>query len=99
MESLLIALENILDNQVRYANKEINIRITKDHEIVISNDGSHFVTKNPEDLFESHRKDQHGNFGLGLAIVKRVVVIHGGEIKAMKTDEGVRFSIDFHKLR
>jgi len=97
VESLLIAFENILDNQIRFAKQKIKIDITDQEEIVISNDGPRFSIENLDDLFESHTKDKQGNFGLGLAIVKRVIRIHGGEVSARNTIDGVKFAVVFNR--
>ncbi|WP_105615556.1 sensor histidine kinase [Vallitalea okinawensis] len=97
VESLLVAFENILDNQIRFAKKQIKIHISNKNEIIISNDGPLISIENPEDLFESHTKDKQGNFGLGLAIVKRVIRIHDGDIHVSNSENGVEFSILFNR--
>ncbi|WP_432667152.1 HAMP domain-containing sensor histidine kinase [Wukongibacter baidiensis] len=97
VESLLIAFENILDNQIRFAKQKIKIDITDHDKIIISNDGPHFSIENPDDLFESHTKDKQGNFGLGLAIVRRVIRIHGGEVYASNCEQGVKFTVVFNR--
>lgn len=94
-ESLLIAFENIMDNQVRFAKNIIDIRITEEKEIIIYNDGPQFAIEDPSELFESHTKDKQGNFGLGLAIVKRVIGIHGGKVIASNHLQGVQFKLTF----
>lgn len=95
VESLLVAFENILDNQIRFAKHKIKIDITDRDEIIISNDGPPFSIANPDDLFESHTKDKQGNFGLGLAIVRRVIRIHSGEVYASNCEGGVKFTVLF----
>lgn len=92
-ESILIAIENILDNQVRYATSVIHIRL--DDELIIENDGDHFFTSDPNSLFDAYKKDQTGNFGLGLSIVHKVIQAHNGEITAKNIDNGVQFKIHF----
>ncbi|QOR35044.1 HAMP domain-containing histidine kinase [Clostridium sp. 'deep sea'] len=96
-EALLIAFENILDNQLRYAKSAVCIEInTKNNLIIkIANDGEKFSSDDPMELFDSYKKDKNGNFGLGLAIVKRVVEVHDANIKAHNTATGVEFIIIF----
>ncbi|WDV46099.1 HAMP domain-containing sensor histidine kinase [Clostridiaceae bacterium M8S5] len=94
-EALIIAFENILDNQIRFAKNVIKIDITQDKEVIIYNDGPLFKIEDPNELFESHTKDKQGNFGLGLAIVKRVIGIHGGMVVASNCSNGVQFKLTF----
>jgi two-component system sensor histidine kinase CssS len=90
-ETLLIAFENIIENQLRYAKSTIDI-IIKDRTIYISNDGPKFESS-PDELFEIYKKGTSGQFGLGLAITKKVITSHGGSIKAYNTDNGVCFEM------
>jgi len=97
-ESLLIAFENIIENQIRYANSSINISmdINNKLEIKISNDGPKFETNNPIELFDAYTKDKNGKFGLGLAIASQVIQNHKGKIEAYNTEDGVEFKIVFN---
>jgi two-component system sensor histidine kinase CssS len=95
-EALLIAFENIIENQIRFAENSISI-IMNDHpkaEILISNDGPHFDVKNPDILFETYTKDKSGKFGLGLSIVKQIIKSHNGSIEAYNIEKGVEFKIN-----
>lgn len=95
-EALLIAFENIIENQLRFAESSISIKM-KDHpkiEILISNDGPHFEVENPDILFETYTKDKSGKFGLGLSIVKQVIESHHGSIGAYNIEKGVEFKIN-----
>ncbi len=91
-ESLLIAFENILDNQCRYAKRKIWIRLSK-NQIQMGNDGEFFHTKDTQSLFEPLVKDENGQFGLGLAIVLKVMKSHQWTIEAKNLSEGVCFVI------
>lgn len=91
-ESLLIAFENLLDNQCRYAGKEVYISLTKDR-VEICNDGPPFHTEDFNSLFNPHVKDESGKFGLGLAIVHKVIKGHHWRIKAENIHKGVSFTI------
>ena len=96
-EALLIAFENILENQLRYAKNSISIKmnVTDKSEIIISNDGSSFELDDPMVIFEPYKKDRSGKFGLGLAIVKQVIESHKGSIVAYNVKNGVEFKINF----
>ncbi|MBI9012671.1 MAG: HAMP domain-containing histidine kinase [Clostridiales bacterium] len=95
-DTLLIAFENIVENQIRYANKKITITMDNDC-IYISNDGPGFDT-NPETLFDIYHKGKEGQFGLGLSISERVFNAHNGEIKAYNTQAGVCFEIKLPRI-
>lgn len=96
-EALLIAFENIIENQIRYAASSINISmdINDKLEIKISNDGPKFETNDPMELFDVYTKDRNGKFGLGLAITNQVIQNHKGKIEAYNTEDGVEFKIIF----
>lgn len=98
VDSLLIALENLIDNQLRFAKKYINISVAVEDKtiITISNDGPHFSVEDPNSLFNIYQKDKQGHFGLGLSIVKQVIESHGGRIFAENSleDFGVVFTIE-----
>lgn len=94
-DALMIAFENLLENQLRYAESYIKISITSGdrNKVVIENDGPHFREQNTQVLFDPYLKSEDGNFGLGLAIVKQVIESHGGTVEACNTDTGVKFTI------
>jgi two-component system sensor histidine kinase CssS len=94
-ESLLIAFENIIENQLRFAKSTITVKMIVDKEttILIENDGEPFKVKDPMILFDSYKKDEDGKFGLGLAIVKQVITAHKGSVQAYNTESGVAFKI------
>lgn len=94
-EAFLIAFENIIENQLRFAKNLISIRMKNGDykEIVISNDGPHFHVQDPNILFETYTKDRSGKFGLGLSIVKQIIKSHDGTIEAYNLKEGVEFKI------
>lgn len=94
-EAFLIAFENILENQLRFAKNSISIKMNenKKNEILISNDGPHFQVEDPNILFETYTKDISGKFGLGLSIVKQIIKSHNGTIEAYNTEKGVEFKI------
>lgn len=96
-EALLIAFENIIENQLRYAVSTVNISMYTDNklDVKIANDGPPFEVNDPMELFDAYKKDKEGKFGLGLAIVKQVIQAHGGTVSAYNTKNGVEFKISF----
>ncbi len=97
-DALLIAFENIFENQIRYAKKHVCITLEKELDTVkisIGNDGPKFENENPQDLFDPYRKGLEGKFGLGLSIVRQVVEGHNGTVKASNADNGVLFELEF----
>ncbi|NEW09296.1 HAMP domain-containing histidine kinase [Paenibacillus sp. SYP-B3998] len=103
-EQWKVALENMLDNQLRYANTSIQIAIkpsaahpdTKNvpPTFRISNDGPALDQTIAESLFEPFRSGGDGQFGLGLAIVKQIAEHHGMSVRAVNEKEVVAFYIE-----
>lgn len=101
-EQWTVALENLLDNQIRYARSEIRIRLEREDEqqknaaaavLRIWNDGPKLDGQQAASLFQPFRKGTKGQFGLGLTIVKRIAALHEAEIEAGNVDDGVEFRI------
>lgn len=89
-------IENILDNQFRYAKFLIDIRcFQSDEETVLEffNDGEHIPETELETLFEKFKKGIGGNFGLGLSIVKTVAEKSDFKVSAENVDGGVVFTL------
>jgi len=92
----IVVIENILDNQIRYARKEIKIsalQIDGITSICIHNDGEKIPKENIAKVFNKFEKGKAGKFGLGMAIVKYIVEYHRGQIYAVNEDDGVSFYI------
>lgn len=94
-EQWKIALENMLDNQLRYAESCIcvSIKPAPYFEIRMSNDGPLLDETIADSLFEAFRKGGNGQFGLGLAIVKQIMDHHGMSVRAVNEADGVTFTI------
>ena len=95
-EQWIVVIENILDNQIRYANEEIKIfteQRDKHTFICIHNDGEQIPKEDISKVFNKFEKGKAGKFGLGMAIVKYIVEFHKGEIHAINENEGVSFYI------
>lgn len=97
-EKIQIAIENILDNQLRYAKEEISIRLKSIHDAIvleIYNDGPPIDEQKLKHIFDYLYKDKTGNFGLGLAISKKIIHFYGGDLSVVNQNVGVSFFIKF----
>jgi two-component system sensor histidine kinase VanS len=95
---------NLLKNAVAYSDAAGEITISAFREngralITFKNRGSRIPENELERIFEKfHRLDgargsDTGGAGLGLAIAKEIVILHGGDISAANTDDGVIFTV------
>lgn len=85
-------VDNILNNFMRYADKNIKITI-KNKRISFYNDGENIDENILNDLFTPYKKGIKGQFGLGLSIVKKTVAFFGYEISVKNEKKGVTFLI------
>ncbi len=99
-ESIFItALENILNNQVRYAENNIKVKLfsdDKDIKIEISNDGAP-IELNEEKVFAPFEKGKEGKSGLGLYISKKIIELHNGNINFKNLENEVVFFVSIPK--
>ncbi|MEK8130655.1 HAMP domain-containing sensor histidine kinase [Paenibacillus filicis] len=91
-----IAFENLLDNQLRYAQSCIRVSVTAGSPpaIRVANDGPPLEESELEGLFEPFRTGGSGQFGLGLAIVRQIAGNHGMNVRAVNEDGGVAFYME-----
>ena len=85
-------IDNLLNNFIRYAAKEIKITI-KNNKITFYNDGPHIDTDILNNIFTPYKKGIKGQFGLGLSIVKKTLNLLGYEINVVNEKKGVSFII------
>lgn len=86
-------IENLLNNAVRYAEKEIKITIRK-NQITIYNDGPNIDPGLIDGIFVPFRKGMKGEFGLGLSIVKKTLAMMKCDITVKNHNKkGVSFVI------
>lgn len=85
-------IDNILNNFMRYALKEVIITI-KNESIKFYNDGENIDENILNDIFTPYKKGIKGEFGLGLSIVKKSVSLFGYEISVRNEKKGVSFII------
>lgn len=93
---LQVAIENIVENGLRYAKEKICITVKQEGSFVnldIYNDGPNIEQKHITHIFDNLYKDKTGNFGLGLAITKKIIDFYNGEIEALNREKGVSFII------
>ena len=85
-------IDNILNNFIRYANKEIKITI-KNNKIILFNDGPNIHKDVLNNIFSPFEKGGNGVFGLGLSIVKKTLTFLNYDINIQNTKNGVKFII------
>lgn len=97
---LKVIVENILDNQIRYAKTLIKISLREDSEKIylnFFNDGESI--EKIEDIFKLFQKGKKGQSGIGLYIVNRILKIYDGKISAKNVENGVSFEIEIEKCK
>src|SRR6056297_158189 len=95
-EKLEVVLDNIFDNQLKYANNKVlvDLKQKKGNEIIrVFNDGPPIKEENKDKIFQKFQKGKDGEFGLGLAISKFILELHDGEIWVKNEDKGAAFYI------
>ena len=85
-------IDNILNNFIRYANKEIRINV-KNNRIVLYNDGEKIDEELINNMFSPFKKGIKGQFGLGLSIVKKTLNLLNYDIYIENNKVGVSFII------
>lgn len=86
---------NILTNALRYAEREISVRIEKQDKTIIRfiNDGVPISDEEIAHIFDRFYKGDKGQTGLGVALAQEYVNLHGGEISAAARDNRTEFVI------
>lgn len=94
---IMEAVENVLQNAVRYAKKQVEITVQHKNNklmIYVKDDGEGFSEKallEADQVYFRERKqeeDDEGHFGIGLSITKMLCEKHGGELKLLNSVEG-----------
>lgn len=99
-EQWKVVLENLIENQIRYAENTIEISLKEEGNksiLRIWNDGPEIEENLIKNLFNKFNKGHKGEFGLGLAIVDRIVKNHNSKIYAVNEKNGVSFYIEIQK--
>lgn len=102
-EKISIAIENILDNAIRYAQNYIRIQTKLEFDLyyketqwlclTIANDGEDISADVKEHLFDKFYKGANGCFGLGLYISQKIIEFHKGNISIDSKCGEVEFTI------
>tara|TARA_Y100001970_G_scaffold292060_1_gene431734 strand:- start:1989 stop:3311 length:1323 start_codon:yes stop_codon:yes gene_type:complete len=101
---LIIALRNLIDNALKYGDKNEKIKISTytnngNYIIKVANRGHNLSSEEMKEIFKpfyrsSRIKNNTSGFGLGLTIAQKVVEGHGGRLIASINDHYVEFSIE-----
>ncbi len=99
-EQWTVAIENVLDNAVRYAASRIGVSWRQEQQCVltIDNDGAHLTDEVKSTLFHAFAHGADGQFGLGLAIAMRIAESHGVELVCENGSRGVAFRFVWRSL-
>ncbi len=92
-ENLITVFNNILDNALRYAKKEIKITLTQ-KKLTFYNDGEPISDRFIEQLFKPYEKGDKGQFGLGMSIVQKTCEHFNLTLSVKNVNPGVEFIIE-----
>lgn len=101
-EHIMILLENLISNQVKYGNSVsvISQLESETHHIIkFYNDGPQIPIEIRQELFKPFVKGSYQGSGLGLPICQRIMNQLGGTIRLEPSLEGTVFILEFPKLR
>ena len=85
-------IDNILNNFMRYAKKEVKITV-KNQKIILFNDGENIDENVLNNIFTPYEKGLKGVFGLGLSIVRKTLHLLNYDITIENVKNGVKFTI------
>jgi signal transduction histidine kinase len=99
--ALRTALSNILDNAVKFTPEKGDVSVNMWPEngwlnISVTNSFEAMSEQDLEKIFEPFYRRKEAlkkGSGLGLAITKKVIERHGGNIKAVNTEEGLQIQV------
>lgn len=86
-EAWRVAVENLLENALRYAQTQIVITLEEDR-LCIFNDGVPIDESSLGTMFKAYEKGSKGQFGLGLSIVKKVATANKYQVSAENVEYG-----------
>lgn len=102
-EKIEVILENIIDNQFKYAAESIRVSVKKKRrankniiQLHFWNDGPE-IKEDLENIFDKFKKGDNGEYGLGLAISRVLLELHGARIWAENEDGGAAFYIEIQE--
>lgn len=89
-------LTNLVDNAVRHATSNVEVALTGDGVLTVTDDGPGIPEQDRERVFnrftrlDTGRSRDEGGAGLGLAIVRETVHAHGGTVRLEDAGPGLR---------
>ncbi|MEU0566797.1 ATP-binding protein [Nonomuraea sp. NPDC005983] len=89
-------LTNLVDNAVRHTTSKVEVALTADGQLTVTDDGPGIPEQDRERVFnrftrlDSGRSRDEGGAGLGLAIVRETVRAHGGSVHLEDASPGLR---------
>lgn len=93
-------LTNLLDNAVRHTASKVEVALTADGVLTVTDDGPGIPPEDRERVFDrftrldSGRSRDEGGAGLGLAIVRETVRAHGGTVFLEDAAPGLRVVVE-----
>ncbi|KDR94000.1 two-component system, OmpR family, sensor histidine kinase CssS [Peptoclostridium litorale DSM 5388] len=99
-DKISVAFENIIENQLRYAEKRIIVRsiiASETIRILFYNDGEKIDDRHINYIFKPFEKGLNGNYGLGMSICKKIFQLHNGDITFIPTVKGCMFKVELPK--
>ncbi len=85
---------NLVNNSIEWGAKEIKISVGDDR-LDYRDDGRGLREEEIENVFIPYYSSNPKGMGLGMAVVKKIVEDHGWEIRALPSEKGAHFVIDF----
>ncbi|GAA0944432.1 sensor histidine kinase [Nonomuraea longicatena] len=98
-------LTNLLDNAVRHTSTKVEVVLTADGVLTVTDDGPGIPAEDRERVFDrftrldSGRSRDEGGAGLGLAIVRETVKAHGGRVHLEDARPGLRVVVELRPVR
>ncbi|NLT10641.1 MAG: hypothetical protein GXY08_14255 [Ruminococcus sp.] len=86
------AISNLLTNALKYARTKICVSCSSEG-FCISNDCEPMSDDTLSHLFERFYTGRDGNTGIGLSLAKDLIELHGWQITAKRTDDGICFDV------
>lgn len=85
---------NLMNNSLEWGAREVRVKVEEDR-LDYRDDGKGLKEEEIENVFIPYYSGNPKGMGLGMAVVKKIVEDHGWEIKAVPSEKGAHFVIDF----
>lgn len=89
------ALNNVLTNAMKYANRKIQLNYDGE-KLKIWNDGNELTDEDMKHIFDRFYIGNSGSTGIGLALTKEIASLHGWKLQVEKSRQGIAFVFDFN---